>query len=49
VLRARIAELVRTIQDKLPGGMAEDAGAALDLASILTEACALALGRSAEA
>ena len=48
-LRARVADLVRTVKDKLPGGMAEDASAALDLDSILTEARALALGRSAEA
>jgi DNA repair protein SbcD/Mre11 len=48
-LRARVAELVRTVKDKLPGGMAEDASIALDLDSILTEARALALGRLAEA
>ena len=48
-LRMRVADLVKTVQDKLPGGMAEDASAALDLDSILTEARALALGRSAEA
>ena len=48
-LRARVADLVKTVQDKLPGGMAEDASVALDLDSILTEARALALGRSAEA
>jgi DNA repair protein SbcD/Mre11 len=47
-LRARLADLIRTVRDKLPGGMAEDASAALDLDSILTEARALALGRSAE-
>jgi len=48
-LRARVVDLVRTVRDKLPGGMAEDTSAALDLDSILTEARALALGRSAEA
>ncbi len=48
-LRARVADLVRTVQDKLPGGMAEDASVALDLDSILAEARALALGRTAEA
>ena len=48
-LRTRVADLVKTVQDKLPGGMAEDASAALDLDSILTEARALALGRSAGA
>jgi exonuclease SbcD len=48
-LRMRVADLVKMVQDKLPGGMAEDASAALDLDSILTEARALALGRSAEA
>ena len=48
-LRARVADLVKTVQDKLPGGMAEDVSAALDLDSILTEARALALGRTAEA
>jgi DNA repair protein SbcD/Mre11 len=48
-LRARVADLVRTVRDKLPGGMAEDTSAALDLDSILAEARALALGRSAEA
>jgi hypothetical protein len=48
-LRARLADLIRTVRDKLPGGMAEDASATLDLDSILTEARALALGRSAEA
>jgi DNA repair exonuclease SbcCD nuclease subunit len=48
-LRARVADLVRTVRDKLPGGMAEDMSAALDLDSILAEARALALGRSAEA
>jgi hypothetical protein len=48
-LRARVADLVRTVKDKLPGGMAEDTSAALDLDSILSEARALALGRSAEA
>ena len=48
-LRARVADLVRTVKDKLPGGMAEDTSAALDLDSILAEARALALGRSAEA
>ncbi len=48
-LRARVADLVRTVKDKLPGGMAEDTSAALDLDSILTEARALALGRSAAA
>jgi hypothetical protein len=48
-LRMRVADLVKTVQDKLPGGMAEDASAALDLDSILTEARALALGWSAEA
>jgi hypothetical protein len=47
-LRARLADLIRTVRDKLPGGMAEDASAALDLDSILAEARALALGRSAE-
>jgi DNA repair protein SbcD/Mre11 len=47
-VRARVTELVRTVRDKLPGGMAEDAGAALGLDSILSEARALALGRSAE-
>src|ERR1700691_967589 len=44
-VRARVTELVRTVKDKLPGGMAEDANAALGLDSILTEARALALGR----
>ena len=48
VLRARVTDLIRTVRDKLPGGMAEDASATLDLDSILTEARALALGRSAE-
>ncbi len=48
-LRARVADLVRTVKDKLPGGMAEDTSAALNLDSILTEARALALGRSAAA
>jgi DNA repair protein SbcD/Mre11 len=48
-LRARVADLVKTVRDKLPGGMAEDTSAALDLDSILAEARALALGRSAEA
>ena len=48
-LRVRVADLVKTVRDKLPGGMAEDASAALDLDSILTEARSLALGRSAEA
>ena len=48
-LRARVADLVRMVRDKLPGGMAEDTSAALDLDSILAEARALALGRSAEA
>jgi DNA repair exonuclease SbcCD nuclease subunit len=48
-LRARLADLIRTVRDKLPGGMAEDASATLDLDSILAEARALALGRSAEA
>ena len=48
-VRARVAELVRTVKDKLPGGMAEDAGAALGLDSILAEARALALGRMGEA
>jgi exonuclease SbcD len=48
-VRARVTELVRTVKDKLPGGMAEDANAALGLDSILTEARALALGRMGEA
>ena len=48
-LRGRVADLVRMVKEKLPGGMAEDASAALDLDSILAEARALALGRSAEA
>jgi DNA repair exonuclease SbcCD nuclease subunit len=48
-LRARVADLVKTVKDKLPGGMAEEASAALDLDSVLAEARALALGRSAEA
>lgn len=48
-VRARVAELVRTVKDKLPGGMAEDANAALGLDSILVEARALALGRMGEA
>jgi DNA repair protein SbcD/Mre11 len=48
-LRARLADLIRTVRDKLPGGMAEDASATLDLDSVLAEARALALGRSAEA
>jgi DNA repair protein SbcD/Mre11 len=48
-LRARVADLVKTVRDKLPGGMAEDTSAALDLDSILAEARALALGRSAAA
>jgi DNA repair protein SbcD/Mre11 len=48
-LRLRIADLIRTVKDKLPGGMAEDTSAALDLDSILMEARALALGRSADA
>ncbi len=47
-VRARVGELVRTIRDKLPGGMAEDASVALGLDSILTEARALALGRAGE-
>ena len=47
-LRARLADLIKTVRDKLPGGMAEDASATLDLDSILAEARALALGRSAE-
>src|SRR5277367_6325163 len=47
-VRARVTELVRTVTDKLPGGMAEDASAALGLDSILTEARALALGRMGE-
>ena len=47
-LRGRVADLVRMVKEKLPGGMAEDASEALDLASILAEARALALGRSAE-
>ena len=45
-MRARVTELVSTVRDKLPGGMAEDASAALGLESILAEARALALGRS---
>ena len=45
-VRARVTELVSTVKDKLPGGMAEDASAALGLESILAEARALALGRS---
>ncbi|MGC9959278.1 metallophosphoesterase family protein [Roseiarcus sp.] len=48
-VRARVTELVRTVKDKLPGGMAEDANAALGLDSILAEARALALGRMGEA
>lgn len=48
-LRARLASLVKTVEDKLPGGMAEDASAALDLDSILAEARALALARVVEA
>jgi DNA repair protein SbcD/Mre11 len=48
-LRARLTDLIRTVRDKLPGGMAEDASATLDLDSILAEGRALALGRSAEA
>jgi DNA repair protein SbcD/Mre11 len=48
-VRARVAELVRMVKEKLPGGMGEDEGAALSLDSILAEARALALGRSAEA
>ena len=48
-LRARVADLLRAVRDKLPGGMAEDASMALDLDSVLREARALALGRSAEA
>jgi exonuclease SbcD len=48
-VRARVAELIRTVKDKLPGGMAEEASTALDLDSILAEAGALALGRSAQA
>ena len=48
-VRARVAELVRAVKDKLPGGMAEDANAALGLDSILTEARSLALGRMGEA
>jgi DNA repair protein SbcD/Mre11 len=48
-VRARVTELVRMVRDKLPGGMAEDPGAALDLDSILAEARALALGRMGEA
>jgi hypothetical protein len=43
-----VADLVRMLKEKLPGGMAEDTSEALDLASILAEARALALGRSAE-
>ena len=48
-VRARVSELVRMVREKLPGGMAEDPGAALDLDSILVEARALALGRMGEA
>jgi hypothetical protein len=48
-VRARVAELVRMVKERLPGGMGEDEGAALSLDSILAEARALALGRSAEA
>ena len=33
--RARVSELVRMVREKLPGGMAEDPGAALDLDLIL--------------
>jgi DNA repair protein SbcD/Mre11 len=49
VLRGRVADLIRSVKDRLPGGMAEDPGTALDVDAILREARALALGRSAEA
>ena len=47
-VRTRVTELLKVVRDRLPGGMAEDADAALGLESILTEARALTLGRSAE-
>ena len=45
-LRGAIEALIGTVRARLPGGMVEDPGAALDLESVLAEARALTLGRA---
>ncbi len=45
-LREAVEALIGTVRARLPGGMVEDFGAALDLESVLAEARALTLGRA---
>ena len=45
-LRQAVEALIGTVRARLPGGMVEDPGAALDLESVLAEARALTLGRA---
>ena len=45
-LRAELASLIGSVRAKLPGGLTDEATAALDLESVLSEAEALALGRA---
>ncbi len=45
-LRARVGELIATVAARLPGGMAGDGAATLDVDSVLAEARAVTLGRA---
>ncbi len=45
-LREAVEALIGTVRARLPGGMGEDFGRALDLESVLAEARALTLGRA---
>ncbi len=45
-LREAVEALIGTVRARLPGGMIEDPGVALDLESVLAEARALTLGRA---
>ena len=45
-LREAVEALIGTVRARLPGGMGEDFGTALDLESVLAEARALTLGRA---
>ncbi len=45
-LREAVEALIGTVRARLPGGMGEDLGTALDLESVLAEARALTLGRA---
>ena len=45
-MREAVEALIGTVRARLPGGMGEDFGTALDLEFVLAEARALTLGRA---